>query len=154
MPTPRLILHVDDDPQFTRLVAAQLGAVGYEVHTLNDATQCLPTLMRQQYRLVLLDLNMPALAGEDLLPQIKTFDGGIQVIVVTAAVSMNRTLQVLRRGAEACFFKPLTDLRPLGDAVEDAFKKLDRWWDTLDHLMKLRRSDAKPAKSMQVTTTT
>lgn len=41
------------------------------------------------------------------------------------------TLQSMRWGTEACFFKPLLDIAPLATAIENAFAKIDHWWETL-----------------------
>ena len=63
----RTILHVDDDPQFTRLVAHVLQRKGYDVVSLNDPQQVLGELIRHGYRIVLLDIDMPGIDGIDLL---------------------------------------------------------------------------------------
>ena len=138
--TNRTILHVDDDPQITRIVAAQLNAHGYRVTKLHDPLEALDAIMRSQYRLVLLDIDMPGLNGLDLLRQIKAFDGGIQALMLTGVVSMSVVLQSLRIGAEACFFKPIKDYGPLLEAVESTFAKIDRWWNTLEELSRRRRA--------------
>ena len=141
----RTILHVDDDPQITRIVAAQLNAHGYRVAKLHDpleALEALDAIMHSQYRLVLLDIDMPGLNGLDLLRQIKAFDGGIQALMLTGVVSMSAVLQSLRIGAEACFFKPIEDYGPLLEAVESTFAKIDRWWNTLEELSCRRREGA------------
>ena len=137
--TGRAILHVDDDPQITRIVAAQLEKHGYQVTQLHDPREALDAIVRSQHRIVLLDIDMPGLSGLELLRQIKAFDGGIQALMLTGVVSMSAVLQSLRYGAEACFFKPLDDYQPLLDAVEATFAKIDRWWITLEELTRRRR---------------
>ena len=138
--TNRTILHVDDDPQITRIVAAKLKTHGYQVARLHDPQGALDAIMRCQYRVILLDIDMPGLNGLELLRQIKAFDGGIQALMLTGVVSMSAVLQSLRIGAEACFFKPLEDYQPLLDAVESTFAKIDRWWNTLEELSRRRRA--------------
>ncbi len=134
----KAVLHIDDDPQVTRLVAARLKSHGYEVISLNDSRGALRELMQNQWRVVLLDIDMPGVNGLDLLREIKAYDGGVQVIMLTGVVSMNTLLQSFRFGAEACLFKPLADERPLLDTLEDTFRKIDRWWDTLEELSQRR----------------
>jgi CheY-like chemotaxis protein len=137
----RNILHADDDPVFTALVAELLKDHGYDVTSVNDPSEVLPRLLRAQQRVVLLDIDMPRIDGIELLKQIKAFDGGIQVILLTGLVTMTSMLQGLRWGAEACFFKPMIDIAPLAEALSDCFRKSDRWWTSLDALSQRRRTE-------------
>ncbi len=134
----KAILHIDDDPQVTRFVGARLKAHGYRVTSLNDPRIALRELMQNQWRVVLLDIDMPGVNGLDLLREIKAYDGGIQVLMLTGVTSMNSLLQSFRFGAEACLFKPLNDYQPLFDALDDTFRKIDRWWDALEELSQRR----------------
>ena len=139
---PRRILHVDDDPQITNLVAAYLHDYGFETSSVHDPCQVIQQLPRYQERVVILDIDMPRLNGLELLTQIKAFDGGIQVVMLTGLVTMTTVLQSLRLGAEACFFKPVDAIEPLVDALSDCFRKLDRWWGTLDELTRRRKEES------------
>ncbi|MBC8354705.1 MAG: response regulator [Planctomycetes bacterium] len=137
--TSRTVLHIDDDPQVLRMIRHQLKGLGYEVVSLDNPSKAVGMLLKNEYRVVILDIDMPGYNGLDVLRQIKKQDGGIQVIMLTGFVSMTVVLQSLRWGAEACFFKPLTDVKPLASAVEEAFAKLDRWWETLRDLTNRKR---------------
>lgn len=138
MTPQKAVLHIDDDAQVTRLIATRLQSHGYHVTSLNDPRNALLELMQNQWRVVLLDIDMPGLNGLDLLREIKAYDGGIQVIMLTGVVLMNTLLQSFRHGAEACLFKPLNDSEPLLEALETAFRKIDRWWETLEELARRR----------------
>ncbi len=138
MNTDKAVLHIDDDPQITRLVGARLQTHGYRVTSINDPRMALRELMQNQWRVVLLDIDMPGMNGLDLLREIKAYDGGIQVLMLTGVTSMNALLQSFRFGAEACLFKPLNDYQPLYDALADTFRKIDRWWDALEELSQRR----------------
>ncbi len=142
MTVPRRILHVDDDPAITTLVAEYLKDYGYESVAMHNPCEVIRQLPRFQERVVLLDIDMPRVSGLDLLREIKEFDGGIQVVMLTGLVTMTTVLQSLRLGAEACFFKPVTQIEPLVDALGDCFRKLDRWWAALDELSRRRKGDA------------
>jgi len=136
---PKTILHIDDDPTLTRLVAQHLRPLGYEVTCLHAPTQALRTLSESHYRLILLDIDMPEINGLDLLQQIKKGYGGSQVIMLTGLVSMFTLLQSYQFGAEYCVFKPLTSVAPLLEAVEAVFRKIDHWWGVLAEFRKQRR---------------
>jgi DNA-binding response OmpR family regulator len=136
----KTILHVDDDPQLTRLVAHQLRLRGYEVTSLHDPSQTLQVLSEMYHRLVLLDIDMPDTNGLELLRQIKQEYGGSQIIMLTGQVSMQTLLQSYRWGAEYCVFKPVTTIAPLLEVVEAAFRKIDHWWNALEELCRHRNS--------------
>ena len=136
---PRLVLHVDDDPQICGMVRARLAREGFDVLSLTDPRQALTDLEESGARVVLLDIDMPHVDGLTLLRKIKVHDGGIQVIMLTAVVAMTSVLESLRYGAEACFFKPIVDVLPLAEALHDAFRKNARWWHSLDELSALKR---------------
>jgi DNA-binding NtrC family response regulator len=135
----RTILHVDDDPQFTRIVSHVLQRKGYDVVSLNDPQQVLSELIRHGYRIVLLDIDMPGIDGIDLLRRIKEYDGGVQVIMLTGLVTLSNAMAAFRRGAEACFFKPIDDYGPLIQAVDVTFHKIEHWWKALHDLTRQRR---------------
>lgn len=141
MHVTRSILHADDDPQFTSLVAAYLKNYGYEVTSINDPLEVLPQLVRTQQRVVLLDFDMPNMNGIEVLRKIKAFDAGIQVILLTGLVSMTTLMEALRDHADACFFKPVLDFQPLLEALGESFRKCERWWETFDELSRRRRRE-------------
>jgi DNA-binding NtrC family response regulator len=124
------------------MTADRLRQAGYEVVSLDDSIQAIATLLESDVRVVLLDVEMPSLSGLELLSKIKAFDGGIQVIMLTGLVTTSTLLESMRRGAEACFFKPLDDAEPLLEALERAFAKVDCWWSAVADL---ERRKAKPA---------
>ncbi|TWT47301.1 response regulator [Botrimarina hoheduenensis] len=136
----KAVMHVDDDQLITRLVAEQLRAAGYESEAVNDPLLALPALVRGQYRIVLMDIHMPQRSGLQLLSEIKTLDAGIQVIMLTGLVNETTVIEAMRQGAEACLFKPLSDPSVLIDAVDDAYRRNNRWWDSLRDLTQRRRT--------------
>ncbi len=140
----REILHVDDDPQFTRLVAARLKSYGIQTCQLNDARECLDRVIYDGYRLVLLDIDMPHVDGLKLLDDIKQHDSGIQVVMLTGLVTMTSALRSFRLGAEACLFKPMEDFAPLVEAIHRAFRKIDGWWQTLENRSGCHHAGANP----------
>ena len=136
----KTILHVDDDPEVTSLVEDYLRPLGYEVTGLNDPARVMDILCSSQYRLVILDIDMPKVNGLHLLREIKHTFGDIQVIMLTGLVSIQTLMQSYRWGADSCVFKPITDSGPLRDAVSLAFAKIDRWWNALEELRKQRHA--------------
>ncbi len=137
----KAVLHVDDDPLITRLVAKQLEAGGYESQAVHDPNEAFDAMVCGQFRIVLLDIHMPNRSGLQLLSEIKAYDSGIQVIMLTGLVNETTVLETMRQGAEACLFKPVTEPDFLIDAIDDAFKRNNRWWRSLSDLTKRRRKE-------------
>ncbi len=130
----RTILHVDDEPLITKLVARHLEKASYEVDALHDPLEVLEKIEREQYRVVLLDVEMPIKSGIILLSEIKALNCGIQVIMLSGIVTPTVVLEALHLGAEAYHFKPFDDPQPLLDTIGASFKKIDRWWNAFRDL--------------------
>lgn len=137
----RTILHVDDDPAMTKLVQTRLKKFGYQTEPLNNPLLAKEKLVANQYHVVLLDIEMPQQNGLDLLKEIKELDGGVQVIMLTGMVSLTTVLKSFRWGAEACLFKPLSEFEPLVEALDETFRKINRWWVSLEELSKRKKEE-------------
>lgn len=135
------VLHVDDDPAVTRFVAAKLRDHGIEVTELHDPARAVDMVLSENYRIVLLDIDMPCLDGIELLQRIKQIDGGTAVIMLTGIVSLSSALRAMRKGAHACLFKPLVDIEALVECIHEVDRNNRRWWNTLIQLSELRRQE-------------
>lgn len=144
----RTVLHIDDDPDFTRLVAHKLTRLGHHVDSLNDSTKAMGEIMRKGYRVVLLDIDMPGLNGISLLRRIKEYDGGILVIMLSGWVTLSSAMSTFRRGAEACYLKPIEDFQEIADSIDAAFRKIEHWWAAL-HLLTRQRREAAAAAALE-----
>lgn len=142
------MLHVDDDDSFLKIANKRLTNEGYEVTSLNRPEHALKQLLNSNCRVCILDIDMPRIHGLDLLQEIKAYDGGIQVIMLAGLVSQMTVLESLRGGAEACFFKPMTDFTPLYEALDATFVKSARWWQCLHELKNRRQNELVEAKSI------
>ncbi len=96
------ILVVDDDPQIGDLIEELLTREGYRVTRAYSGTEALLCLERQRPHLVLLDLMLPGLSGEEILPRLK----GIPVIVLSARAAVEDKVKLLLGGAADYMTKP------------------------------------------------
>ena len=135
MNTEKIVLHVDDDPAILNIVRASLQKRGYSVVSVSDPMNALGVLAACGARVVVLDIDMPGKDGLTLLREIKSRDGGIQVVMLTGMVSMGTILQATGLGAQHCVFKPLQDLNKVGDAVDSCFTNIESWWKALREWM-------------------
>ncbi len=96
------ILIIDDDLYIGNMLEEILTREGYSVSRAYSGTEALLALSRAKPDLVLLDLMLPGLNGEEVLPHIK----GNPVIVVSAKVDIDHKVEVLLGGAVDYVTKP------------------------------------------------
>lgn len=102
------ILIIDDDEHIGNLEQELLEREGYAVLRAYSGTEALLLLKRTRPDLVLLDLMLPGLSGEALLPELD----GIPVIVVSAKAGVENKTALLLGGAADYLTKPF-DAREL-----------------------------------------
>ena len=102
------ILMIDDDAHINDIVSRALQAEGYSVTSAYSGTEALLLLTQQKPDLILLDLMLPGLSGEELLPQIQN----IPVIVVSAKADVTDKVGLLMGGACDYITKPF-DMKEL-----------------------------------------
>ena len=89
------ILIIDDDEHIGDLEQEVLERAGYAVQRAYSGTEALLLLRDGRPDLVLLDLMLPGLSGEEVLPRLQ----GIPVIVVSARVTVQDKVSLLMGGA-------------------------------------------------------
>lgn len=104
----RTIAIVDDDIHIGNMVEEVLKGEGYHVLRAYSGTEALLLLSNSKPDLLLLDLMMPGLSGEEVLPKIS----GIPVIVVSAKVGIDDKVNLLLGGAVDYITKPF-DIKEL-----------------------------------------
>lgn len=98
----KTIAIIDDDVQIGDVLTKILENEGYGVIRAYSGTEALCLLSRKKPDLVLLDLMLPGLSGEEVLPQIKN----IPVIVISAKVDVQDKVNLLLGGAVDYMTKP------------------------------------------------
>ena len=98
----KTILIIDDDESIGNFEQELLERSGYAVLRAYSGTEAQLLLKNERPDLVLLDLMLPGLSGEELLPQIK----GCPVIVVSAKADINDKVELLLGGAADYLTKP------------------------------------------------
>ena len=96
------ILIIDDDIHIGNIIEEALIKEGYQVSRAYSGTEALYVLSASKPDLILLDLMLPGLSGEEVLPQIKD----IPVIVVSAKIDIDDKVELLLGGAADYITKP------------------------------------------------
>jgi DNA-binding NtrC family response regulator len=130
------VLLVDDEPAWLRSLSMSLEGPGAitNVTLLNDSREVMPLLARQDFGLILLDLTMPHLSGEDLLSAIAEEHPEISVIVLSGLNQIDTAVRCMRLGAFDYLVK--TDEE---DRILDSVRRAVRMQELLRENKEMRR---------------
>ncbi len=98
----KTILITDDDIHIGNMLTEALEKAGYSVLRAYSGTEALMLLQNKTPDLILLDLMLPGLSGEELLPRIKS----IPVIIISAKTDIDNKVNLLLEGASDYVTKP------------------------------------------------
>lgn len=112
------ILIIDDDMHIGNMVEELLVREGYGVLRAYSGTEALLLLKETKPDLILLDLMLPGLNGEEILPKLD----GIPVIIVSAKIDVDNKVRLLLDGAVDYVTKPF-DTKELLARIAVQFRK-------------------------------
>lgn len=99
------ILIVEDDPYINNLLYETLVAETYICTQAFSGTEALLCLEKENFQLILLDLMLPGIAGEQLVPMIKE-KSNAAIIVVSSKDALDTKVDLLTIGADDYMTKP------------------------------------------------
>ena len=106
------VLVVDDEPHLLHSVSLLLRSAGIApVLTLEDSRAVLPLLAEQEMGVLLLDLSMPHLSGQELLKRVAADYPDVPVIVMTATDDLETAVHCMQAGAIDYLVKPVENNR-------------------------------------------
>ncbi len=119
--TSRLLI-ADDDANLRTVLAGELCSTGCEVAETNSGEEALSLLEKEEFDVLLLDLNMPGRSGIDVLKQLKTVDSPVQVIILTGHGTVSAAVEAMKLGAYDFLTKPFK-MDELRAVVAKAYEK-------------------------------
>jgi len=115
------LLVVDDEKNFLNSLEFVLRSEGIsQVEICCDSREVIARLSGKKYAAVLLDILMPHIRGDVLLPKIVELFPRIPVIIVTAFPEDKTAIDCMKKGAFDCHNKPV-DTRELIRTIQDAW---------------------------------
>ncbi len=116
------ILIVDDDKNFLNSMDFELHSNGItNVECCQDSLEVLPRLKKKKYSIILLDMVMPGISGDELLLKIVELYPDIPVIVVTGFPKSKTAEDCMQKGASDYLKKPIDTndlIRTIRNALE------------------------------------
>jgi len=106
---PNNILILDDEPNYLLVLEALLQDEGYSVTALNDPEMGLAYLEESEVDVIITDMKMPKLSGQDVLERVKKTYPHIPVMIMTAYGSIEAAVEAMKIGAFDYITKPFAN---------------------------------------------
>lgn len=106
------ILVVEDDPDINQLLCTIMRDAGYQCQPAFSGSEAMLWAERERFDLVLLDLMLPGLTGEEFITRIRR-GRTMPIIVLSAKAGLEDKVNVLRLGADDFIPKPFDNLEVL-----------------------------------------
>lgn len=130
------ILIVEDEKRLADLLKAGLEEQGYLVDIAYDGYIGKSLVIRNNYDLVILDINLPLINGYDLCKDIRAYSNEIPIIMLTAMSSADNKLAGFDVGADDYILKPF-DFKELLARVKVFLRRSSATEKTEDNLIKI-----------------
>jgi two-component system phosphate regulon sensor histidine kinase PhoR len=127
------ILLVDDEKAFRDTSRRLLTGRGYDVVTAENGEVAMEALLKRSVDVVLLDLKMPVMGGDEFLSRVHPLYPEIPIIVLTGHGTMDKAVECMKKGAYDFITKPF---------------EFDQLFVTLERAVEKRRLEQK-AKRFQ-----
>jgi len=143
----RKILVVDDNQEFADLIRKILEREDFQVSIAPDGRTAIEKTLLDIPELILLDLKLPDIPGEEVLKRVKEIDKDIAIVVVTGYGGEQIAVDMMRKGAIDFLSKPIEHevlLMSVKNALEirdaqiedrrfDRYPSLERFFPFLAH---------------------
>jgi len=116
------IMLVDDEERFLATTQKLLTKKGIDVVTATSGAEALETLNHKYIHVVILDVKMPGMDGNDTLKEIKRQFPLVEVIMLTGHATVESAIDGLKSGATDYLMKP-TGIDELIEKAREAFRK-------------------------------
>lgn len=117
----KTVLIVDDEPKILEVVASFLENRGYRTITAENGNQALKIFGQENIALIVLDLMMPDMSGEEVCLTIRK-QSRVPIIMLTAKADENNLLNGLGLGADDYIKKPFS-LKELHARIETVLRR-------------------------------
>ena len=103
------VLIIDDEKNYLLILDALLTEAGYTVTALNDPEMAMDFLEESEVDLIVTDMKMPKLSGQDILETVRKKYPFIPVLIMTAYGSIDGAVEAMRTGAFDYITKPFNN---------------------------------------------
>lgn len=115
------ILLVDDEKEFTDTLAQRLAIRELNVDVAYSGESALELMEENTYDVVVLDVHMPGLSGNETLQRIKENTPLVQVVMLTGNVTVEKAITGMKLGAYDFLMKP-AKTEDLIEKIKEAYE--------------------------------
>lgn len=117
------IVAIDDEAEFIDVLKSYFTLRGYDIEAAIRGAKGIEIVKEKKPNIVLMDLKMPGIDGDEVLTLLKSMNPSPKVIFITAYDDGGKTkARLLKMGAYAYFDKPVSSLRTLEETINNAFQ--------------------------------
>ncbi len=100
-------LIVEDYPKINQLLAMYAHNDGHEVKQVYNGEEALAAVHHEKFDIILLDLMLPGIQGEELIKQIRKVSD-VYIVVLSAKIDIKDRVDVITLGADDYMIKPFS----------------------------------------------
>ena len=101
------ILIVDDEERMCESLGRLLSKEGYSVVTATSGNRALEEMRKESFDAAIIDVKMPGMDGVTLLKELKEWNPGLGVIMMTSYGNIDTYLSSMNMGAFEYLMKPI-----------------------------------------------
>ena len=117
------ILVIDDSPTLRKLLRYYLSRREYDVSEANNGKVGLDFITRENFDLVILDMMMPIMSGDDVLQKLKEMENfSVPVLILSADKDEENKAKAIALGASFYLTKPFKP-NEVVSRIEEIFKE-------------------------------
>jgi len=113
------VLLVDDEVEFSALLAERMETRGLKVTTASSGVNALALLEHESYDAIILDMVMPQMDGMETLRRMLEQNPQLQIIMLTGHADLQKGIEAIKKGAVDYLEKP-ADLNELMKKIKIA----------------------------------
>lgn len=102
------ILIIEDDIEIQYMEKELLSSHGYKTFSAYSGTEAMLLLEKQEFDIILLDLMLPGLTGEEVLEQLRKVSN-VPIICVSAKDDVKVRVELIKKGADDYLVKPFNN---------------------------------------------
>ena len=152
------ILVVEDEFVFSSLICGFVESLGGKTLPATDGKVALNLIDHYPVDLVICDLNMPVMRGDEFVQQLRIRGNSLPVVIITASEDVSEIASMLRLGVQDVLLKPLDDLERVRDVILECLypsmfaskiKEDEQLFDSWDDLIQQPEKAVRLIKQLQ-----
>lgn len=128
------ILIVDDDPEILEVLQDTFESFGYKVTVAKDGNEALFKIQAQEFKLVLTDLHMPNLSGQQLIKTLKIKNPKSPQVLALSGYSDSTIEELFNLGCDGFFSKPFNAVN-IREAIQKSLVNKKILWNALPNMV-------------------